>query len=162
MPGYHGCSRTVLHDETYTQPDESDFEALEEQAQKMVCVSADIQASDQASLLFLRLFAAYPFYTLQLKQLHDELEQQIARQHAEMQRVRLLLEDKVKEALEHRLKAQAYEMIKNTISQQIGHKIRSEMSCQIPSKLSHTSKARRPVLEIKTNFDKKYASRPIH
>ncbi|TFK44856.1 hypothetical protein BDQ12DRAFT_717999 [Crucibulum laeve] len=113
----------------------SSFDLLGEQAETMISLGLDIKATEE------------------LKLLRSELEDQIIRQQAELQDVRRLLESKVKEALAERLKAQAYEMVKDCVSKKIKEKVHLELAAQIPKGLHQDLQVnRREMLEIQSDL----------
>ncbi|KDR75746.1 hypothetical protein GALMADRAFT_226392 [Galerina marginata CBS 339.88] len=120
----------------------SAFDRLGTQTEKMMSLSLDIKAAEQ------------------LRQVQSTLEQQIIRHKAEIQTLRSSLQAKIKEAVEEKIRAQMYDIVKSSIQQEVEEKVREQLSVQIPEDLrQQVISHKRQILEVKTTLHNSEARR---
>ena len=108
---------------------------------------------------------------LQVQQLTSRLEEQIAKQKAEVEDLRVTLEHRIRGAVEEKIRSRLQDMIRDTIQQQIEEKVQQQvglqtisrsrslrlyifqLSLQIPEDLrQQVISHQRQILEVKTSL----------
>ncbi|KAF8161239.1 hypothetical protein B0H34DRAFT_372103 [Crassisporium funariophilum] len=118
------------------------FDRLGSQTEQMVSLSLDIKAAEQ------------------FKRVQTTLDDQISRQKVEIEDLRGTLENKIKDAVQEKIRTQLYDMVKESITQKIEAKVRDELAIQIPEDLrEQVLSHRRQILEVKTNLHNSEARR---
>jgi hypothetical protein len=113
---------------------------------------------------------------LQVQQVRSRLEEQIVKQKAEVEDLRLTLEHRIRGAVEEKIRSQLQDMIRDTIQQQIEEKVQQQvglqtishpwplslyifqLSAQIPEDLrQQVISHQRQILEVKTSLHNRSA-----
>ncbi|GLB37396.1 hypothetical protein LshimejAT787_0404470 [Lyophyllum shimeji] len=118
------------------------FDRLGTQTEKMACLAPAIKADQQ------------------IQDVRARLEDQIRRHERLIDKLRLLLEDAIKETVVEQLKSRIYPMIQESVAKEVQQRVERELETQVPAELREQVQAhQREIIEVQTNLHNSEARR---